>query len=411
MNKKTVLIDTFIKKAKPAEKEYNLSDGDGLALRVKPNGSKIWLFNYTRPLTKKRANISFGIYPDVSLAQAREKRREARGLLADDIDPQMHRDEVQAQKLIEQSNTLNAVFSEWLEVKKGEVAEKQVTIIKRSFENHILPDLGAYPITSLKPQQVIIVIQKVESQGKADLTKRLCSRINEVMHFAANTGRLDSNPLIGITKAFRVARSQPHSAIKPDQLPWLLKKINHANIKTMTRILIEWQMHTMVRPSEAAGAKWEEIDFNKCQWTIPAERMKMKVAHIVPLTQQTLALLEMLKPLSGEREYLFPSYKYGQKHINSETVNMAFKRMGLQGQQTAHGLRSVASTTLNDQGHNEDDIEAALAHVIGSDVSRRYNRSDYLQRRRKLMEWWSNHVEQCATGNFSLSGHQHLRVV
>jgi integrase len=412
MARTTPLSDTQVKQAKPDKsKARKLSDGDGLHLLIKPSGVKIWHLRYIKPITKKQTTLSLGSYPAMTLAKAREKRAEARALLADDIDPKNYREEIEAKKLMEFSNSFKSVFDEWFAVKETIVAPKQSKLILRAFENYLFKELGAKPISELKPQQVIEVIRKVEKQGKYDLTKRLCARINEVMNYAANTGRIEFNPLSGITGAFKKVKATPNPAVKPEQLPWLLKVINAAELKKVTRCLIEWQLHTMVRPKEASQAKWSDIDLSKRLWTIPAETMKMDKPHLVPLTEQTMALLGVLKPISGDKKYIFPSFGRAKGHINSETVNKAFRRMELGGIQTAHGLRSVASTTLNEQGHDYDLIESALAHLDENQVRRAYNRTDYMERRRKVMEWWSNHIEECATGNFSLSGTKHLKVV
>ena len=412
--KTTALTDTQIKKTKSvSNKTIKLADGDGLQLLIKPSGSKIWHLRYTNPITKSKTTISFGSYPSITLAKARTLRKEARELLSQNIDPKKNREDIEQKKRFAHSNSFRAVFDEWFAIKETNVTTKQSKLIKRGFENHLFKLLGSVPIGELKPQQVIEVVRHVEKQGKHDLAKRLCARINEVMTYAANTGRINSNPLTGITSAFKKVKATPNPAIKPERLPWLLKIINAAELKRVTRCLIEWQLHTMVRPNEAVNAKWQEIDLEKQLWIIPIETMKMDKPHIVPLTPQTLSLLSILKPMTGDNEFLFPSFRSNSKdgHINSETVNKAFRRMNLGGIQTAHGLRSVASTTLNEQGFDYDVIESALAHLDDNQVRRSYNRTDYMERRKKLMTWWSNHIEQCATGNFSLSGTKHLKVV
>ena len=406
------LTDTQIKQAKPnSSKIIKLADGEGLQLLIKPSGSKIWHLRYTNPITKNKTTLSLGSYPSVTLANARSQRKKARELIANGIDPKRHKEEESRKALFELNNSFKSVFDEWFAIKETNVTIKQSQLIKRAFENHLFKYLGAVPICELKPQHVIEVVKKVEQQGKHDLAKRLCSRINEVMTYAANTGRISFNPLTGITSAFKKVKSKPHPAITPDKLPWLLKVINDSPVKKVTRCLIEWQLHTITRSNEATTTKWKDIDLNKKLWSIPGEVMKMDKPHLIPLTEQAISLLEILRPITGDDEYVFPSFHYGKGHINEETVNKAFRRMGLQNIQTAHGMRSVASTTLNEQGHDYDVIESALAHIDDNQVRRAYNRTDYMERRRKLMVWWSNHIEQCATGNFSLSGTKHLKVV
>jgi len=231
------------------------------------------------------------------------------------------------------------------------------------------------------------------------------------MIFAVNTGILTANPLSGISKAFQAPTKQHLPTLKPDQLPELMQTIMTASIKRTTRCLIEWQLHTMVRPNEAAGARWVEIDVESKLWTIPAARMKKKKEHIVPLTDQCIALLEFMKPISGHREHVFPADRNSRTHINSSTANMALKRMGYSGQLVSHGFRALASTTLNEQGFDFDVIEAALAHTGKDEVRNAYNRANYLARRKPVMEWWSNHIEQAASGRMNLFEKRALRLV
>jgi len=389
----TPLTDTKIRQSKPRDKEYNLNDGDGLALRVKPKGSKLWLFNYYRPYTKKRTNLGLGTYPDVSLADARSKRRECRKLLAQDIDPKEHREEQQVKAIEEHLNTFKHISSQWLDMKRSSITHDHAEKIWGSLELHIFPDMGNIPIHKIRAKNTIKVIQPVANKGSLETVKRLCQRINEIMVFAVNTGIIESNALAGIKQAFGTPTKKNLPTIKPDQLPELMKAIHKANIRITTRKLIEWQLHTMVRPGEAAGTRWDEIDFTKKCWDIPASRMKAKRAFNVPLSDQAIEILEQMKPLSAHRDYVFLSNIDPKKHANTSTANVALKRMGFAGTLVAHGLRSLASTTLNEEGFDYDVIEASLAHVEKNDVRRAYNRAEYLTKRRDMLNWWSNHIE------------------
>lgn len=398
------LTNTEVLNSKAKEKEYNLSDGDGLMLRIKPNCSKIWLFNYTHPYTKKRKNISFGIYPEVTLLQARVKRQESRKLLANNIDPKEHRESVQKTIEQEHSNTFYKVCKEWHELKKVKISPDHAVDIWRSLELHIFPKIGKYPIGKITAINAIETLKPISAKGSLETVRRLCQRLNEVMIFALNTGIISSNPLSGITHAFEAPKPQHMPTIKPEDLPKLMKMINTASIKLVTRCLIEWQLHTIVRPAEACGAQWSEIDFKNLNWIIPAQRMKMKREHIVPLSDQAINILGTLKEISGHSEYIFPSDRDFRKHTNSQTANMALKRMGYGGKLVSHGLRALASTVLNEQEFNPDVIEAALAHVDKNEVRRAYNRADYLEKRRKLMHWWSEYIEAAALNSITLAG-------
>jgi len=403
------LTNTEIKNTRPREKEYNLSDGGGLQLRIKPKGARFWLFNYSRPFSKKRANLGLGTYPEVSLAQARELAADARKLLAQDIDPQEHREEQALAQQDLHSNTFFHISEKWFDVKQTKVTPDYAEDIWRSFKLHLFPDLAKRPIHKLKATHVINTLEPIAAKGSLETVKRLCQRINEIMTYAVNTGRLDANPLTGIHKAFEAPKKKHMPTITPEQLPELMQSLSTASIKIVTRCLIEWQLHTMVRPSEAAGARWDEIDWKTKLWNIPAERMKKKRPHSVPLTSQALALLETVNPISSGREYIFPADRDRNKHTHPQTANTALKRMGYGGILVSHGLRALASTTLNEQEFSPDIIEAALAHIDGNEVRAAYNRADYLKQRRVMMEWWSNHIDQASSGNLSItSGKQGL---
>lgn len=405
------LTDTQIKLARSKIKEYNLVDGAGLALRIKPNGSKLWLFNYYRPYSKKRANLSLGAYPSLSLADARVKREEYRKLLAQEIDPKEHIDEKERKEAEAHQNTLKQIAAQWLEVKKTSVSASHAQDTWRSLELHIFPDLGNVPIHKITAKSAIAYIQPLAKKGYLETVKRVCQRLNEIMVYSTNTGLITFNPLAGISKAFGVPDTQHMPTIRPEKLPELMTKINEASIRITTRCLILWQLHTMVRPNEAAGTRWEEIDLENKLWKIPAERMKKKRAHSVPLSDQAINLLEEIKPLSGIREHVFPADRKPRESSNPQTANMALKRMGYGGILTAHGMRSIASTTLNEQGFDPDVIESALAHSEKDNVRAAYNRAEYLERRRVLMAWWSEYIEQAATGNMSLSAKKSLNIV
>lgn len=412
--KTTPLSDTQIKQAKPKEKEYNLVDGHGLALRIKPSGSKLWIFNYYRPYTKKRANLSFGRYPEVSLAQARKEREQARALLAQNIDPKSHKEEIRTQKQNDLGNTLEVVARQWFELKKKKITSDYADDIIRSLENHVFPKLGKVPISAIEAPLVIEALDPLKKVGKLEMIRRICSRLNQIMTFAVNTGTggMKHNPLSGVRVAFEAPTVTNNPTLKPEEIPCLLEAIAEASILKVTRYLILWQLHTMARPSEAAGAKWSEIDWEHKLWVVPPERMKKRREHVVPLTTRTIALLEKLKPISGRGEYIFPSNIDPKKCANSSTVNVALKRMGFSGRLTAHGMRALASTTLNEQQFDPELIEVALAHIDKNTVRATYNRAQYLEQRRVMMEWWSEHIVKAATGNLSMvSGVKNLRVI
>lgn len=406
------LSDSKIKSAKPKDKEYNLTDGDGLMLRVKPSGAKLWVFNFYRPYTNKRASMSFGQYPSLSLEKARARRRDARELLASDIDPQHHRDEQAQSNANAKEATFEKVANEWLKLKATTVKPQTLKKIKQQSEKHLFDDLGKVPVSELDRSRVRRLMQPIEARGSYETIKRLCSIIKEVMRYAEHAGWIKQSEFESIAVLFPAPVRTKQATIKPERLPELMQALASANILRITRCLAEWQLHTMVRPKEAVLAKWKDIDVQARTWTLSVEDMKKDRVHVVPLTEQTLALLETLSPMSGNRTYLFPNHRNPKGHASEQSVNMALKRMGFKGELVSHGFRSIASTLLNEEGFDSDVIEACLSHKDRNQVRAAYNRAEYLEPRRKVMAWWSAHIEQAAQGNISLTGgNRGLRII
>jgi integrase len=397
------LTNTEVSQAKPKDNDYTLLDGEGLQLRVKTSGTKSWLFNYYHPITKKRKNLSLGQYPALTLAEARKQRASSKELLTNNIDPKEYRDDQLSNEKLKMGFTLKSIALDWFEVKKTKIAETTSKSLWRNFENHLFPGIGHRPIDKILAPEVIKTLKPLAGKGSLETLHKTIGHLNEVMKHAVNTGRIHHNPLAGISAAFNTPKVTHMATIKPEELPELMKTISYSNITLVTRCLLEFQLHTMVRSSEAAKATWDEIDFENKLWEIPAERMKMKVKHTVPLTEQVLGILELVKPLTGERKYIFPADRHPNQPSGSERANKALQRVGYKGRLVAHGMRSLASTTLNEQGFDGDVIEAALAHQEENEVRRAYNRSKYLERRQKLMYWWSEHIEQAQTGTFNKS--------
>ena len=392
------LTNTEINNARGRAKEYNLADGLGLALRVRPSGDKYWIFNYQRPVTKVRANISLGIFPAVSLSLARTIRLTYRELLAQGIDPKHHRKDNLAAEQAAAANTLEKVAADWLCVKKSKVSSEHGDDIWRSLALHVFPQLGSMPISSLTAPAVIGVLKPIEAKGSYETVKRLCQRLNEIMVFAVNTGiTTNANPLFGIKDAFISPTKKHLPTLQPHQLDDLVTRIYRASIRLTTRNLVLWQLHTMVRPSEAAAAEWAEIDFAQKLWTIPASRMKKKRQHTVPLSREMIEILDEMRVISSRSQFIFPSEVKPLESMNSQTANMALKRMGYEGQLVSHGMRSLASTILNEHGFAPDIVESALAHTDKNTVRAAYNRAEYVERRRDMMDWWSKRVSQSRT--------------
>lgn len=404
MPKKIIpLSDTVIRSSKPSGKPYTLYDGDGLLLRISAAGNKSWYFNYFRPLLENRNNLKLGNYPAIGLSAARKTVAKYRQLLAEGIDPQRWLEQQNSQASADALNTFQNACEKWFEVKFSSISTRHAFNIQRSFEQHVFPKAGHLPLKELSAQQVIEILRPLEKLHKLETLSRLCQRINELMTWCVNTGLLEFNRLSGIKAAFSSPKNENMKTLKPEELPELMQRLSAASIQLSTRCLIEWQLHTMVRPGEAVKVRWQDVDFEQALWTVPAEFMKKRRQHQVPLSSQAIALLRLMRPISGEQLYIFPSVRHKGSHIHKETANMALKRMGFANRLVAHGMRSLASTTLNEAGFYGDLVESALAHEDKNQVRRAYNKAGYLKGRREMMQWWSNHIESSALGNLSLA--------
>lgn len=400
LNKLTVKKVTNLKPTNG--KSVRKSDGGGLYIYVKANGTKFWEFRYTKPATGKKTFIGIGSYPDLALAEARDKAFEMRRLLHEGIDPQTDRIEKKAKYKLLQTYTLLYVAKQWRQLKEGQLKEKTLLDNWRKLEKYAFHKLGNIPVKSITAPIVIEVLREPESIGKLETVKRTAQLLNEIMNFAVNSGYINNNPLSGIRDVFRKPVIEHMKSLSPDEISDLMRALGHANIYAVTRYLIEWQLHTMARPSEAAGTRWCEIDFENKVWIIPVGRMKMKKEHRVPLTAETISILEGVKPFSSNSPFVFPSTRTTSRHVDAESINKALKRIGLKNRTTAHGLRSLASTTLNEWGEDADLIEVALAHIGKDKIRNAYNRTDYLERRREMMQRWSSYITKNSVGSFSV---------
>lgn len=386
------LTNTEVLRAKADDKDMTLHDGDGLFLVIKTSGKKLWRFRYQRPATKQRTMIGLGAFPALSLANARSLRADYLALLANGIDPQVQAEIAEEQHQIALDSIFETVAANWFQLKSKSVTPDYAKDIWRSLVKDVFPVVGEIPVQQIKARTLVEALEPIKARGALETVRRLVQRINEIMIYAVNIGFIDANPASGVGMAFEKPKKQNMPTLRPEELPKLMHSLVMSNLSIPTRCLIEWQLLTLVRPSEAAGAKWIEIDFNANLWTIPAERMKAKREHVVPLSPQVLNILEVMKPISAHREHIFPSRNDPKNPMNSQTANAALKRIGYGGKLVAHGLRSIASTAMNEAGCNPDVIEAALAHTDRNEVRRAYNRSTYLNQRIDLMNWWASYV-------------------
>ena len=393
------LTDTEIKSTKPADKEINLFDGEGLILRIAPlskGGKKNWYFRYAVPVSKKRTKMSLGTYPHLTLARARALRDEYLSLLANGIDPQVHNNDKANALKNATEHTLQAVARKWLDekVKTSGISQDHAEDIWRSLERNIFPGLGKVPVNEIRPKLLKQHLDPIEQRGVLETLRRIISRLNEIFRWAATEELIEFNPADNLGQRFSKPKKQNMPALPPSELPRFLVALNNASIRLETRLLIEWQLLTWVRPSEAVRARWADIDIEGSMWNIPSDFMKMKKPHKVPLSKEALRVLDSLKAISGHREWVFPSIKAPLNHMHEQTANAAIIRMGFGGELVAHGMRSIARTAAEESGKFRTDVlEAALAHSKKDEIIAAYNRAEYLAERAILMQWWSDYVQ------------------
>lgn len=394
------LTNTQVDKAKSKDKEYSLSDGKGLYLSVTTKNSKIWRFNYNKPFTKKRTEISLGKYPEISLSQARKIREEYLELLAQDIDPKIYRQNIVDEEILKRENTFEAVAKKWREKKSLEVQPKTMEKNWARLENHLFSKIGNVAVSEITPKMVIKAVEPLKARGVGDTLHRVIRLLNEVLNFAVNMGLIEFNKCVNVSANFSTHTAENNPTIRPELLPEFLSDLDDSNSSIQVKILIKWQLLTMVRPKEAVSAEWQEIDFDKKTWTIPAPKMKGgKRSHTVPLSRQAITLLEKIKSITGYKRFVFQSGTNPNKSMSSQTANRAIKLLvggKYKDRLTAHGLRSIASTYLNEQLINYDVIEACLSHIIADQTRKAYNRSDYFEQRIEVMQQWGDYVERCS---------------
>lgn len=390
-----LITNNEILKAKPREKNFTLHDGDGLFLLVKTSANKLWRFRYQRPVSNSRTNLSLGSYPALTLVAARQIRDQHLATLAQGMDPQQQQEQASEQRQIELDSIFSTVAANWFKMKSKSVTEDYAKDIWRSLDKDVFPAIGAIHVQEIKARIIVEALEPIKARGALETVRRQIQRINEIMIYAVNTGLIDANPASGVGIAFEKPKKLNMPTLRPEELPKLMRSLVMSNLSVPTRCLIELQLLTLLRPSEASAAQWTEIDLDAKLWTIPAERMKAKREHIVPLSEQALEILNVMKPISSHHKHVFPSRNDLNYPMNSQTANAALKRIGFGGKLVAHGLRSIASTAMNEAELNPDVIEAALAHSDKNEVRRAYNRSTFLSKRVELMNWWGIFVKNC----------------
>ncbi|AGH97825.1 tyrosine-type recombinase/integrase [Micavibrio aeruginosavorus] len=398
------LSDVACRQAKPREKSYKMGDSGGLYLEITPKGSKLWRMKYRYGGKEKR--LALGQYPEVSLADARDGRDKARKLLAEHNDPSLAKQEKKRLAQASAANTFEALALEWHEKNKGNWSPNHASTVLRRLEQDLFPAIGNLPIKEITTPRLAIVIENIEKRGAYDIARRALQYSRAIFAYAQLRGKIDTNPADIKAKDFLAPIKQGHyAAMEAKDLPEFLSKLysNEARLFISTQLALEMMLLTFVRTSELIKARWDEFDFEKRQWIIPAERMKMNRDHIVPLSKQVLRILEQLKPISEHREFLFPGQRNPKTHMSNGAILMALKRMGYHGIHTGHGFRALAMTTIMEElGYPHEVPDTQLAHAKGDSVRRAYDRTKFLAQRKKMMQEWADYIENISHKNGKL---------
>jgi integrase len=393
------LTDVAIRQARPRAKPRKLRDGRGLYLEIRPNGSKLWRYRFRDPQTRKESTMSLGEYSEISLTEARDARDSARKLLKQGMHPVHERRLQRAIQATDGANTFEAVARQWLGKKGKEWTEKSRRRVERTLERDAFPLIGPLPIRRVSPQHLLTIMQEIEAKRSPTVAVLFRQWAFRIFNYAMATLKADSNPAAtDIRNAITVPEPKNHPALSRHDIPGLDAALREYTGERRTVIALRLLMLTFVRSGELRGAEWSEFDLDRAEWRIPADRMKMGEAHIVPLSKQALALLKELHAQTGRQRFLFPNARRPGAYMAATTLNAALVRLGYDKRFSPHGFRGTASTLLNEAGYHPDVIERQLAHKDRNEVRAVYNKAQYLPERRAMMQQWADMINVYARG-------------
>lgn len=391
-----------VETAKPKDKPYKMADGGGLYLLVKTNGSRYWRLKYR--IDGKEKLLALGVYPDVSLADARAKRDEARKGIAGGIDPLEAKKEQKVEREAQVKNTFQEIALEWHNMKVKKWSAGYASDILEAFNKDVFPFIGQRPIADIKPLELLNVLKKMEDRGATEKAKKVRQRCGEVFRYAIVTGRAEYNPAPELTSAMQGHESTHYPFLTTEELPAFFKALAGYSGSELMVLAARLLIITGLRTGELRGALWSEIDTNKALWEISAERMKMRRPHIIPLSIQALAIIEQIRAMTGQFPLLFPGRNDPSKTMSEASINQVFKRIGYTGRVTGHGFCHTMSTVLHEQGYNTAWIETQLAHVDKNAIRGTYNHAQYLDGRREMLQWYADYMASLEKGGNVVQG-------
>lgn len=383
-----MLTDAQVRKIKPLDRKKRYSDEKGLYLEVTPSSGRFWRLKYR--FNGRESTLTIGSYPEISLAQARRARDEARIQLYNNIDPNA----VKNQRLqqMDESTLFKSLAMEWMEDRKAVIKETTYLRDLSVFEKDLFPALGDMPIDQIKGKDVLACAKKIEERGAQEMAKRSIPLAGRIFRFAIRKGLIENDPTPHLQEALKPRKVKHMARLDISEFPPFLERMDRYHGNPMIKTAIQLMTLTFVRTAELRMMEWAEIDFTTKLWRIPAEKMKMAQPHIVPLSRQALELIEGLRPLTGNKQYIFYNHSTA-KPMSSNAILCVIRTMGYNGKMTGHGFRGLASTTLHEQGYMHDAIEIQLAHRVGNAVSQAYNHAQHLEYRTKMMQEWSDFID------------------
>lgn len=390
------LTATECKNAKPKDKPYKLADGGGMFLLVQPNGARYWRLKYR--YANKEKLLALGVFPEVSLSEARQKRDAARKTLDAGEDPSNVKREKKRQTIEKSEQTFERVACEWHKKGSTNWSASYAVKIMDSLEQNAFPSIGKRPIAEISAKEMLDMLSKIEARGALEIAARVKQRCSAVFNYAITKLLATNNPVLPLRGSFQAPKNKNHARLKIEEMPEFMQRLSAYDGRKQTALAIRFLAYTFVRTGELRYARWSEFDFDNAKWRIPAERMKMKEDHIVPLSKQVISLLNELKTFNGDGDLVFPGDRVASKPMSENTILFALYRMGYRSKMTGHGFRGIASTALNEMGYRPDVIERQLAHAERDGVRAAYNHAQYLPERVTMMQHWADHLDAIAVG-------------
>jgi len=398
-----MLTNMAVTNAKPRSVAYKMADSRGLYLYVLKSGGKSWRFDYKIKNLHtdkfKNGTIVYGLFPDISLAEARELHVQAHKLVSQGIDPHEHKKEKKRKHWQERELKFADIANEWLEKRKAEIKPETYSGIVKRLDKDVLPEIGHIPMVDMNAQDILQMLKRVESRGAVDMVKRLRQHCSQILRYGVAIGKAERDFTMDIRDALATRKTKHQPALEPHEIPEFLKALerNEARLYPQTRLALEMLMLTLVRPIELVSAEWDDIDIESKRWLIPAEKMKMGYDHVVPLSRQVIDILQKMRIENGKRQYVFVKVTNPREHMHRDTLSKAVRSLGFTGRHTAHGFRAMARTAIREKlNYDSEVIERQLAHKPNGSLGSAYDRTKFIDKRIPMMQDWANYLDNMA---------------